>query len=191
MDRVEFGTALFITWTGDMDDSGGERLARGKAAQKRRSKLNSAQRAKGQEDHVSRSWRATFLAALAETSNVTEAADAAGVNTSRAYNARREEPDFARAWRDALFEGYEHLEFIVLCFLRTGKLPGEEGRKFDVANAVRLLAAHRDAMARERARGDCSDEQEVLDSIDRMLDDMRERSAANAALLAGDGGDPD
>lgn len=160
------------------------RRAHQEGARRKLAKLNPAQRAASQEEHVGRSWRPIFLAALAETSNVKGACKTAGISTSRAYNARREEPDFARAWSDARYEGYEHLEFEVLDWLRNSGTAGAADRKFDVANAIRFLAAHREAVARERARRDHADEQEVLDSIDRMLDDMRERAAANAALAA-------
>jgi hypothetical protein len=58
------------------------------------------------------------------------------------------------------------------------------GSKFDIANAIRLLAAHKVAIAQERAQQDDGDEQAVFDSIDAMIDQMRERSIANAATLA-------
>lgn len=41
-------------------------------------------------------------------------------------------------------------------------------------------------MASERARREDLDEQDVLESIDRMIGQMRERAAANTALLAED-----
>ena len=50
---------------------------------------------KGEKDKPNRHWRTLFLDRLAETSNVSAAARAAGVNPSRAYKVRREEPDFA------------------------------------------------------------------------------------------------
>jgi hypothetical protein len=40
-------------------------------------------------------------------------------------------------------------------------------------------------VAHERAAQDDRSEQEVLDSIDAMIDSMRERAAANAAQLQG------
>lgn len=128
-------------------------------------------------------WEPRFLSALAECSNVTVSANTANITTGYVYKLRRTDPAFARLWRQALFEGYEHLEMEVLCYLR-GENPS--GRKFDVANALRVLAAHSKEIAAERAFRDNEDEQDVLDSIDRMLDEMRERSAANTALLAED-----
>ena len=137
------------------------------------------------DDRMTRIWRSLFLAELAATSNVTAACSAAGVSSARAYNARREEPDFALAWRNALFEGYELLELETLCRLRNGEVRGEE-RKHDIANAIRLLKAHAETMASERARREDLDEHEVLESIDQMIDQMRERAAANTALLSED-----
>lgn len=133
-------------------------------------------------------WEPRFLSALAECSNVAVSADAANITAGYVYKLRRIDPVFARKWRQALFKGYEHLEMETLCHLR-GENPSE--RKFDVGNALRVLAAHSKAIAAERALRDDEDEQEVLDSIDRMLDEMRERSAANTALLAEDTEDDD
>lgn len=129
------------------------------------------------EGQLTRHWRGEFLAALAETSNVTAAANTAGVHPSRAYKVRRLEQDFAAQWRLALYEGYEHLEMEVLAYLR-GKAPEH---KIDVANAIRLLAAHRDTVARMRAMEEDDDEQAVLDSIDAMIDAMRQRSQQHDA----------
>jgi hypothetical protein len=151
-------------------------VARGAKA---RTKLTPAQREEDEEGPLNRHWRTYFLQKLAETSNVTASADYAGVATSRAYKARREHAGFARAWRSALSEGYQHLEMEVLGFLRGTATE----RKIDVANALRLLAAHRAAVAQERAASDDCDEQEVLDSIDAMIDEMRQRTIANTALL--------
>ncbi|MEQ1499310.1 MAG: hypothetical protein ABL914_11680 [Novosphingobium sp.] len=125
-------------------------------------------------------WRTNFIEALACTSNITAAADAAGINKSLAYAARRKEPEFAAHWIKALCEGYDLLEMELLGYLRNP----DPDRKMDVANALRVLAGHREAVARQRALIDDRDEQEVLDSIDAMIDEMRQRSAANAKLIA-------
>jgi hypothetical protein len=159
------------------------RAATAKKAARKRTKITEAQKLAAGEEALHKHWRVYFLAALAETSNVTAACAASGASPSRAYKVRREDPAFAAAWRNALYEGYENLELEVLHRLRTG----ESDRKYDNASAIRLLAAHRETIARERARRDNRDEQAVLDSIDAMIDEMRERAAANAALLAGDG----
>lgn len=54
---------------------------------------------------ISNKWRIEFLKKLAETSNVTEAAAAAGVAQSRVYKVRRGDAEFRAQWRAALLEG--------------------------------------------------------------------------------------
>lgn len=51
-----------------------------------------------------------FLAKLAETGRVRPAAGEAGIPTSTLYGWRRKDPDFARAWTDALDHGADLLE---------------------------------------------------------------------------------
>ena len=141
--------------------------------------LTAKQRQQELEGKIDKHWRTYFLQKLAETSNVTASAAQAGVATSRAYKTRREDAKFAAAWRAALFEGYQHLEMEVLGFLRAA----EPDRKFDVANALRLLAAHRATITALRLDPEEEDEQAVFDSIDAMIDEMRERSLANDIAL--------
>ena len=132
------------------------------------------------KEKLNKHWRTYFLAALIETSNVKASAEQAGISPSRAYRVRREDPDFAAQWRAALCEGYENLEMDLLGYLRN---PVAD-HKLDVPNGIRLLTLHRQFVAQHRALTDDRSEQEVLDSIDAMIDEMRERAAANTALLA-------
>ncbi|WP_336987475.1 hypothetical protein [Altererythrobacter aquiaggeris] len=120
-------------------------------------------------------WKRQFLEFLAETSNVSASALRAKVKLHRAYQTRRSDPEFAALWRKALFEGYEHLEMEVLAYLR-GNLPD---RKIDVPNAIRQLAAHRKTVAEIRAFEDDENEQDVLDSIDKVIDEMKAEWAAS------------
>lgn len=147
----------------------------------RRTKVRTEYR-EGEKEKLNRHWRGLFLDKLAETSNVTASAKAAGVSPSRAYKIRREEPEFNAQWRAALVEGYEHLELEVLGYLRAA----DPARKMDVAGALKLLALHAQTVARERALREDDDEQAVLDSIDAFIEDMRQRRAANAVILSGD-----
>ena len=150
-------------------------------ARRKPTTLTPKQRSQEAEGKIDKHWRTYFLQKLAETSNVTSSAAAAGVATSRAYKTRREDARFAAAWQAALVEGYEHLEMEALGFLRD---PSPD-RKFDIANALRLLAAHKASIDKARAAApDDEDDQEVFDSIDRMIDEMRERSLADDAPLA-------
>ena len=137
----------------------------------------------GEADKLNKHWRTYFLQGLAATSNVTAAAVAAGISPSRAYKTRREQPEFAGLWRAALLEGYEHLEMEVLGYLR-GHTPE---RKLDVANAIRLLTAHRQGAQQERARIADEDEEAVIQSLHTKLEDIRLREQGVRDLLAGDG----
>ena len=131
---------------------------------------------------IGRGWRRAFLVALGQSSDIAFACKVAGVPVEFAHSARREELDFAIAWRRALLEGYENLELETLHYLRTGRPPHGEG-KFDVLNAIRLIKGQAEVAARERSVREEDDEQEVLDSIDKLLDGMRERAVANSAIL--------
>lgn len=123
-------------------------------------------------------WIPKFLAALAETSNVTAAAARADVTPAHVYKVRREDPDFARRWQGALCEGYDNLEFELLERLRCGIVSDAAGRKFDNAVALRLLTAHRESVSRERALRDNEDAAAIVASIDAKIDQMRERALA-------------
>ena len=140
-------------------------------ARAKRSRLIDRQTGARAEGPVSTHWRTYFLQHLAATSNVSASAKKAGISLSRAYKTRREHADFAAAWRAALYEGYEYLEMEVLACLR-GYDPE---RKLDIANAIRLLAAHRATVAEERARRGGRDEAAVFAALDRKLDAIRAR----------------
>ena len=58
--------------------------------------------------------RATFLAALSATANVSLSAKAAGFDTKTFYDRKHHKPAFAREWRLALQEGYDRLELALL-----------------------------------------------------------------------------
>jgi len=139
----------------------------------------------GEKPDLNRHWRTLFLAVLAETSNVSAAAREAGVNPSRAYRVRREEADFRREWYAALLEGYEHLELETLYRLRMGTEAGKDDRKFDIANALRLLMLHRETVARERAQNGQQDEAAVLAAINQRLETIRARELEIARFLKG------
>ena len=134
----------------------------------------------GEEAKLNRHWRGLFLDYLAESSNVKQSAERAGINPSRAYKVRREEPEFARAWLAALWEGYVHLEMEVLRRLREGDhSTGANNKggsdKYDFANAIRLLGAHRDNAARAQAEQRNVSAAEVRASIDRKVEAIRQQ----------------
>ncbi|QFT76145.1 hypothetical protein [Erythrobacter sp. THAF29] len=120
-------------------------------------------------------WRKTFLETLAETSNVKASAEKAKIGPSTAYRLRRENADFARAWLGALWEGYVHLEMEVLRRLRDGDLQTDDRDKYDFANAIRLLNAHRENAVRAEAEQRNVSAAEIRASIDRKVEDIRMR----------------
>ena len=134
-------------------------------------------------------WMKPFLAALANTSNVSAAARKGKVDTSTVYERRRHDGEFARQWQVALSEGYDNLEMDVLYRLRTGELRPATGakravRQFDNATALRLLAAHRESTTRSRAIRDNVSAADIRASIDRKIELIRERVLAARALPA-------
>jgi hypothetical protein len=123
-------------------------------------------------------WRKAFLATLAATSNVTASAKAASVTTTRAYDARRKDAGFYRAWQEALCEGYEHLEMSLLQRLREGEIKPAAGAKkgtrvFDNANALRLLVAHRESVSRQQGIRATRDAREVIAQINARIEKLR------------------
>lgn len=126
-------------------------------------------------------WRDRFLENLSQTSNVTKSAEAAGVKPSAAYCARTNEPEFAERWLAALWEGYAHLELEVLRRLREGEQKTPDGEKYDFANAIRLLSAHRDNAAQAQAKQHNVSAAEVRASIDRKVEDIRLKFIAEKA----------
>jgi len=135
----------------------------------------------GEGDRINNNWRRLFLDHLAETSNVTLSARKAGISISRAYKVRREEAEFARQWLVALAEGYLHLEMEVVRRLREGDAKTSDDGKFDFANAIRLLTAHRDNAARGASQVRDVSAEEVRASIDRKIEDIRRRMARQDA----------
>ncbi|MEM9501960.1 MAG: hypothetical protein AAF941_08955 [Pseudomonadota bacterium] len=123
--------------------------------------------------HSDKDWQETFLDSLTESSNIRRSARKAGKSTSFVYKARREDPEFANAWLAALWEGYVHLEMEVLRRLREGDQNGKNDTKYDFANAIRLLGAHRENAARAQAQQRNVSATEIRASIDRKIEAIR------------------
>ena len=132
----------------------------------------------GEKAVLTRHWQKHFLDHLAESSNVTQSAKVAGINPSRAYLVRRQDAEFARQWLAALWEGYLHLEMEVLRRLREGDQKAGETDKYDFANAIRLLNAHRDNAARAQAEQRNVSAAEIRASIDRKVERIRQQVRA-------------
>lgn len=100
---------------------------------------------------VSAEARRVFLIHLAESSNISASAKAAGVERSAFYAEKRRLTSFAQAWQEALVEGYERIEADLLEEART-KATGNTGESTLKARAAKqklqlaLLAHHRAAV---------------------------------------------
>jgi hypothetical protein len=138
-----------------------------------------------------KNWRDVFIATLGETSNVEEAAEAAGIRLAWAHKTRREDPEFSRRWFDALCEGYDSLEMDLLYRLRSGRIEevdeGGNKRKFDIATGFKVLTAHREQLAKSNKQDDPDNEKTILESISKKIDAMRAREKEVASMLARDG----
>lgn len=147
-----------------------------------------AQQALVREDGWTPERRETFLQTLAETCNVREAAEAAGMARWSAYRLKQRDPGFARDWERALSIAYDELEAALLRDALFGHEEEEivtdgEGvvktrkirRGRDRGMALRLLAAHR--ATAERLRGaamrDVRDGAEVKAELRALLDTVR------------------
>lgn len=126
-------------------------------------------------------WAGPFLTELAATSNVSAAARKVGFKiTAPVYEARKASPEFSRMWDEALCEGYDLLELELLKRLREGEVkPARDAkrgvRSFDNATALRLLMAHRQSVARQRARRDNEDTEAILAAINTKLETIKQR----------------
>ena len=132
-----------------------------------------------------RNWREQFLACLAETSNVTAAAQCADISLTWVYKTKREDAKFAQAWLVALCEGYDNLEIELLGRLRSGE-PRDAQLKYDNATALRILLAHRETRTKMRAQQDNVSAEEVRASIEAKLARLREQVQARRAAEEAD-----
>lgn len=132
-------------------------------------------------ERLAQTWRTTFFEALAETSNVARACQAAGVGQATVYDLKRRDLGFAERWGVALAEGYDNLEMELLDRLRNGE--GGDLR-YNYAVAVRALQAHREAVTRERGRRAAVDGAASRASMLAKLEKLRDQVLAEAAAAA-------
>jgi phosphoglycolate phosphatase-like HAD superfamily hydrolase len=99
-----------------------------------------------------------FLDHLAESSNVTASANAAGVTSSAIYRERRRNAEFAGRWHQALCEGFVRLETELLSealLSANGNMKDAtlkaKAQKYRLGLA--LLAAHRSAVRGVKSLG--------------------------------------
>lgn len=136
--------------------------------------------------------RNDFLAALAQTANVRLAVRSVGMSEPGAYKLRQRDAAFAKAWGEALCEGYEKLEMLML---RRG-LAGLDGDVIDPGDGskaaalsersvISLLNHHRqsvreirEAAARQAERGLAGEGADARARLEAKLAQMHARMAS-------------
>jgi len=105
----------------------------------------------------SKGWTAArrndFLAALAQTANVRMAVRGVGLSEQGVYKLRKRDPAFAKAWGEALCDGYDKLEMLMLQRGLTGLdgdavEPGDGGKAAGLSERaiLSLLQHHRQSV---------------------------------------------
>ncbi|MCI4589869.1 hypothetical protein MOK15_07165 [Sphingobium sp. BYY-5] len=148
---------------------------------------------KPRKDGWSKTQVAEFMAVLAETCNVSEAARAVGKCRARAYDRRRSDPAFASAWNAALDQGYVEIEMMLMRAALYGSESEEtvldsEGavktrkvkRAPNLTVALRLWQHYRDKVAKIRGETgvDRPDSADAVARVRDVLDEIRRRRAA-------------
>ncbi|MET0240402.1 MAG: hypothetical protein ABW184_10955 [Sphingobium sp.] len=150
---------------------------------------------RGPAKRVTRKWTASkerrFFETLAITANVAHSARSVGLTGESAHARRRENPAFAARWMAALEQGYGELETALLCEAiggteRTETVSDADGtvRQRKTVHSVphglalRLLAQHRETVARFRtmkAMADGGDEGDVAERVRAEMARVRAR----------------
>lgn len=87
-------------------------------------------------------WRQAFLDSLRVTGNVSAAARLVGKARASLYRIRRNDPDFAAAWQDALEEAVDWLELEALrCAVE-----GTEENRFSKGEIVGTITRYSDCL---------------------------------------------
>jgi hypothetical protein len=142
------------------------------------------QKRKARTVGLTKGRRKRFLAELAESANVTEAARIAGVGKSTVYRMRASDPTLAEQWDEALDQGYAELEAMLLhrCLFGSERVEiVEDGegavksrkrvREIPMGVAIRLLTLHAAKVERRRAaRG--AEQPDGAGSVERLRQAM-------------------
>jgi len=150
---------------------------------------------------LSKRWtlakREKFLSVLAATANVRFAATSVGMGEPGAYRLRKRDPGFAKAWGEALCEGYTRLELLMLERAMVGVtgvaievIDGATAMKLSERTIMSLLTHHRQevrslrevrAAAREaNPAPEVESDDEIRTRLIARLDEMHERLIAVA-----------
>ena len=125
-----------------------------------------------------------FVETLAETCNLTRAAEAAGVSTSSARDRRKADAAFRASCADAIASAYQRLELAILERSLDGtekiviRKDGSEERIREYPNAVALtlLRMHRDTAAETMSEPDPVDLEELRERLFNKLQRLRNRA---------------
>lgn len=147
-------------------------------------------------------WRRGFLAALAETSNVSEAARIVGIHRTTAYLAKSNDPSFATEWEEAIEQATDALElearnramgvYISYKFDKGGSpllhpLTGEPYAERAVSDALLtlLLKAHRPDKYKDRSAVETTEKPAAKYDLSKLTQAQRDELEAltRAALV--------
>jgi hypothetical protein len=127
-----------------------------------------------------------FFTALAETCNVTLAAEAAGMSLTSAYERRKKVAAFRAGWAEAIATAYQRLELVMLDRALNGtekivlRKDGSEERMREYPNqvALHLLKMHRDSAMEAIEEPSERDTAEVRERLVEKLERLRKRFEA-------------
>jgi hypothetical protein len=141
-----------------------------------------------------RSWtkekEREFFSVLAETCNVTRAAEETGVSTGGAYKRRKENAAFRAGWLEAISVAYQRLELVLLdrAFNGTEKVvkrrDGSEERMLEYSNqlGLTLLKMHRDTAVEAAPENEPKNIDEIRERLFNKLERLRKREEARGAI---------
>jgi hypothetical protein len=131
----------------------------------------------------SKAKAARFLTVLANSCNVSEACRRSGVPMTVAYRRRKMDAAFRAEWIEAIGEGYQKLEGVLLdrAFNGTEKVitrrDGSEERMLEYPNqlGLQLLKMHRETAIEADAEYPAEDIAEIRERLVRKLQRMKKR----------------
>jgi hypothetical protein len=133
-----------------------------------------------------------FVSVLADTCNVTRAAEETGVSPSAAYRRRKENAAFRAAWLEAIAVAYQRLELVLLdrAFNGTEKLvkrrDGSDERMVEYSNqlGLTLLKMHRDTAVAADMEFQPDKIEELKERLFKKLRRLKQRDARESGEAA-------
>jgi hypothetical protein len=150
------------------------------------------QKRKASERNWTKEKEANFLSVLADTCNVTLAAEETGVSVSGAYKRRKENAAFRAGWLEAISVAYQRLELVLLdrAFNGTEKVvkrrDGSEERMLEYSNqlGLALLKMHRDTAVEASTEFQPDQIEELKERLFNKLRRLKQRDAREADASA-------